>query len=89
MFTIDLTIRYLPIPISIQKNDATEAQDLYQKILGAMTAETPQVIELTCDKEEDKKIAVIGNQINSIIISEKSGSSATAKVPGFFASVTE
>lgn len=89
MFTIDLMIKYSPIPISVQKNEESDAQALYEKILKAMTADNAEVIELTCDKQEDKKIAVIGNQINSVILSEKSGTAAAGKAPGFFATIAQ
>lgn len=77
------------MPISVQKNEESDAQALYKKILKAMIADTPQVIELTCDKQEDKKIAIVGNQINSVIISEKSGSASAGRVPGFYAAIAD
>lgn len=89
MFTIDLTIRYSPLPLSVQKKEESDAQALYEKILSAMTADKPEIIELTCDKQEDKKIAIIGNQVNSVILSSQSGSASGERVPGFFAAIAE
>jgi hypothetical protein len=89
MFSIDLTIRYSPVPISVQKNEESDAKALYEEILAAMTAETPKVIELTSDKEEGRKIAVVGNQINSVIFSANSNSAKSGKVPGFFATTPD
>lgn len=89
MFTLDLMIKDSPMPISVQKNEEQEAQALYQKILTLMTATTPEVIELTCDKQEDKKIALLSDKITGVIISKKSGSASSGKAPGFFAAVAD
>ena len=53
-----------------------------------MQATTPQLLELTCDHQPDKKIGVLSDQIGAVMISQKSGAAATGRVPGFFA-VTE
>lgn len=85
MFTIDLLVRYIPMPISVEKKEEAEAKALYQSILDTIKGEDVQIIELTCDKQTDKKIAVLSNQVTGVIISEKDGKAAGAKVPGFFA----
>ena len=41
MFTIDLLVRYIPMPLSIQKKEEGEAQALYQDILAKMKGATP------------------------------------------------
>ncbi|MGY6530775.1 MAG: hypothetical protein ACXITR_12705 [Cyanobacterium sp.] len=89
MFTIDLLVRYIPMPISVQKKEESEAQALYQEILTKIKSSTPEIIELTCDKQEDKKMAILSDQITGVIISQKDGSNAGAKVPGFFAALQE
>lgn len=88
MFTIDLTLKTTPVPLSIQRKSAEEAQATYQEITKAMQATTPQLLELTCDHQPDKKIGVLSDQIGAVMISQKSGAAATGRVPGFFA-VTE
>lgn len=88
MFTIDLTLKTTPVPLSVQRKSAEEAQATYQEITKAMRAATPQLLELTCDHQPDKKIGVLSDQICAVMISQKSGAAATGRVPGFFA-VTE
>ncbi len=83
MFSIDLTLKYSPIPITVQRKDSDAAQSVYQDVLTALKASTPQLIELTCEKDPDKKIAVFSDQISAVIISQKDGTS-TGRAPGFF-----
>ncbi|AFZ48563.1 hypothetical protein Cyast_2620 [Cyanobacterium stanieri PCC 7202] len=89
MFTIDLLVRYIPMPISVQKKEEAEAQALYQEILTKIKSSTPEIIELTCDKQEDKKIAILSDQITGVIISQKDGAATGAKTPGFFAALAD
>lgn len=85
MYTIDLTLKTTPLPLSIQRKEAEDAEAIYQKILTAMGSATAEIIELTCEKEEGKKLAVLSDQISAVIISQKSGAAAAGRVPGFFA----
>ncbi len=89
MITLDLLVRYIPVPLSVDKKEESEAEALYQEILSKIKGDSPEVIELTCDKQVDKKIAVLSNQITGVVISRKDGTSAGAKVPGFFAGITD
>jgi hypothetical protein len=89
MFTIDLLVRYIPVPLSVDKKEESEAQAMYQNILDAIKSNDVQVIELTCDKQTDKKIAVLSDQVTGVVISQKDGIMAGSKVPGFFATLTE
>jgi len=77
------------MPISVQKKDETEAQALYQDILTKIKSSTPEIIELTCDKQEDKKMAILSDQITGVIISQRDGANTGSKVPGFFAALQE
>ena len=84
MITIDLMLKYTPLPISVQRKEEKDAQALYQQILSAMGSSTPQIIELTCEKQEDKKVAVFSDQVSAVIMSQKSGATSSGRVPGFF-----
>lgn len=87
MLTIDLMLKNSPLPISVQKKEQEEAQALYQKILGAMGAATSEVIELHCDKEVGKTVAVLSDQISAVIMSDKAGATTTGRSAGFFAAI--
>ncbi len=85
MYSLDLTLKYSPIPISVQRKEAEDAQTLYQSILEAVKSSEAILVELTCDKDEDKKVALLSDQISAVILSKRSGAAAGGRVPGFFA----
>lgn len=89
MFTIDIVLQEIPLPISVQRKEAEAAESLYQELMAAMRSGSADLIELTCDKDEDKKVAVKGNLICAISINKKSGGMAEGRIPGFFATVAE
>jgi hypothetical protein len=89
MFTIDIVLQDIPLPISVQRKEAEAAESLYQELMAAMGSHSANLIELTCDKDEDKKVAVKGNLICAVSINKKSGGMAEGRVPGFFATVAE
>jgi hypothetical protein len=86
MFTIDLCLKYIPMPVSVQRKETEAAEALYQEIIAAMQETSPKLLELTCDKQPEKKVAVFSDQIGAVIISQKDGAAAAGRVPGFFAS---
>ncbi len=84
MISIDVTLKYSPIPISVQRKEIEGAETLYQQLLTAMQSPTPQLIELTCEKQTEKKVAVLSDQISAVILSQKDGNASAGKAPGFF-----
>lgn len=85
MFTIDIVLQDIPLPISVQRKESQAADSLYQDLLKTMRSGSSDLVELTCDKDEDKKVAFKGNMICAISITKKSGGMAEGRVPGFFA----
>ena len=57
MYTIDIIVRNTALPISVEKKEADEAERVYQQVLSAMNSTETQVLELTCEKQEGKKVA--------------------------------
>ncbi|WP_019502177.1 hypothetical protein [Pseudanabaena sp. PCC 6802] len=77
MYTIELTLKRNPIALSVQRKDRESAESLYKLILSAISPNSNTVVlELTCDKQEDKKLAIITSEISAVQISEKTGASA-------------
>ena len=89
MITINLLVRYIPTPISVEKEEESAAQALYNEILEAMKSSESKIVELTCDKQTDKKIAVISDHITGVVLSQKDGANTGGKVPGFFAAIND
>lgn len=83
MFTIDIIVKYSPVPFSVQRKSAEDAETVYQQVLESIRSGNPQILELTCEKMPDKKIAVLTAEISGVQISQKSGAAATGRPPGF------
>jgi hypothetical protein len=88
MFTIDIILQNTAASVSVQRKEAEGADALYQEIVGVMGT-TGKVLHLTCEKDTDKKVAVLSDRIGAVIVSQKSGASAAGRVTGFFSTVEE
>ncbi len=84
MYIIELTLKNTPIPLSVQRKSAEDAEEVYKQILAVLRGDS-QLLELTCERQPDKKVAVFSSEICAVQIYEKSGASAAGKAPGFFA----
>ena len=84
MFTLELSLRYSPFPISIQKKEYDEVLKVFERIKNAMRENEDSVlIDLTCDKMNSKSIAVLSKEIIAVQIYEKSAVAGGSKRPGF------
>lgn len=83
MFTIDIIMKYTPVPLSVQRKSAEDAEAIYQQIVESIRSGNPQILELTCEKIPEKKIAVVISEVSGVQISQKSGAAATGRPPGF------
>ena len=85
MYLLELSLRYSPFPLSVQKKEFDDVKQIYDEIKNSMneTAETSNLIELRCDKVQDKLIAVRVQEIIAVQIYEKSSVAGGAKRPGF------
>ena len=86
MYTIEITLRGTPIALSVQRKEMEDAQALYQQILKAIEAQGASLLELTCDREPEKKIGILSGEISAVQISDKTGGTAPGRAPGFWAS---
>ncbi|NJL86749.1 MAG: hypothetical protein HC886_13495 [Leptolyngbyaceae cyanobacterium SM1_1_3] len=84
MYTVEVTLQSNPLPLTVQKKEVEVAQKLYQAVLSAMKTGEPNILEMACDQQVDKQVAVLSRQVMAVQIYEKSGT-ATGKQPGFFA----
>jgi hypothetical protein len=73
---------------AVQDIDAEMAK-VDEVIKVAISNYDPELLELTCEKQTDKKVAVLSDQISAVIVSQKSGAASTGRAPGFVALATE
>ena len=83
MYSIELTIKLSPLPLIVQRKDHGDAQRLYAEVIDSMQKGNQRLIELTCEKVEDKKITVLVSEIIAVQIYEKTSTSSGSKRPGF------
>lgn len=84
MFTIDIIVKYTALPLSIQRKTAEEAEATYQQILTALNTGNPKVLELTCDKQTDKKVGILSSEISAVQLADKSSAATSSgRPPGF------
>tara|TARA_Y100001968_G_scaffold264612_1_gene253558 strand:+ start:396 stop:656 length:261 start_codon:yes stop_codon:yes gene_type:complete len=82
VYSIELTIKFSPVPLIVQRKEHTDAQRLYSEVVDSIQKGNKTLLELTCQKVEDKKITVLVSEISAVQIYEKTNSS-TSKRPGF------
>ena len=84
MYSIELTLRYSPFPLSIQKKEYDQALSILNDIKSLMNGQNNKsLVELNCEKMKDKSIAVLAREIIAIQIYEKSAIAGGSKRPGF------
>jgi len=84
MFTLELSLRYSPFPLSIQKKEHDEVVRAFEQIKNAMRDNADSIlIDLKCDKMNSKSIAVLSREIIAVQIYEKSAIAGGSKRPGF------
>ncbi len=83
MYCIELTIKLSPLPLIVQRKEHVDAQSLYNEVIDCMQKGNQRLLELTCEKVENKKITILVSEIIAVQIYEKSSSGGSSKRPGF------
>lgn len=79
MYTVEITLKNNPIALSVQRKEQENALELYREITTILldaSSEKAKVLELTCEKQEGKRVTVLTGEISAVQVSEKSGASA-------------
>ena len=82
MYCIELTIKLSPMHLVVQRKEHGDAQRLYSEVINSIKNGNQRFLELTCEKVDDKRLAVLVSEITAVQIYEKT-SSSTSKRPGF------
>ena len=82
MYCIELTIKLSPMPLVVQRKEHADAQRLYSEVVDSIRKGNERLLELTCEKVEEKRITVLISEITAVQIYEKT-STGTSKRPGF------
>ena len=85
MYSLEISLRYSPFPLSIQKKNYEDVKRIYDEVKDFMNGnnQNSYLIELSCEKVQDKLITVLAKEVISVQIYEKSSVAGGAKRPGF------
>ena len=90
MYIVELSLKHTALPMSVQKKTVETADDTYKLALNALKTGHPEILELSCDQQEGKKVAVVVSELAAVQVYEKSGGvSSSGKAAGFFAMADE
>ena len=82
MYCIELTIKLSPMPLLVQRKEHKDAQRLYSEVVDSIQKGNQRLLELSCEKMEDKRISVLVSEITAVQVYEKTSSNSN-KRPGF------
>ncbi|MFN5118597.1 MAG: hypothetical protein ACK55H_00675 [Cyanobacteriota bacterium] len=83
MYVVELSLRLSPMPVAVQRKELSAAQALYGEVRQALESGSPRVLELSCEKEEEKRISLLSSEIVAVQLYEKSAMGGGGKRPGF------
>jgi hypothetical protein len=83
MYTIEITLKTNPMPLTVERKELADAETLFKKVEDSLKTFTATWLELTCEKQPEKKITVLSTEISAVQIADKSGGSAAGKITGF------
>ena len=70
--------------LAVQKKEEDDAQALYKQLIDAQNLGSPTILEMTCDKDEGKKVSVRTQEVMAVQLSEKAGGTGATGAAGFF-----
>ena len=68
MYCIELTIKLSPMPLVVQRKEHGDAKRIYSEIVDSIKNGNPRLLELICEKVEDKRITVLVSEITAVQI---------------------
>jgi hypothetical protein len=83
MYAVELSLRLSPLPVSVQRRERADAEALYQHVREAMEHGEPRLIDLTCEKAEEKRVCLLSCEVLAVQMYEKSALGTGSKRPGF------
>ncbi len=83
MYVVELSLKLSPMPIAVQRKELAAAQSLFGEIRAAMESGHPRVLELTCEKAEEKRVCLLSSELVGVQMYEKSAVGGGSKRPGF------
>ena len=83
MYVIELSLKLSPRPVAVQRKELDSALALFAQVKQTMESGEPRLLELSCEKEDEKRIALLSSEIVAVQTYEKTAGSSSGKRPGF------
>ena len=83
VFVVELSLKLSPMLVAVQRKEQSAADALYQQVKQAMESGQPRLLELTCEKEESKRVTLLTSEVVAVQTYEKSAVGGGSKRPGF------
>jgi len=80
MFTIELSLKGNPLPVIVERKEKDDAHNLFKSIVETIGSGHPNILQLTCEKQLEKNVAILTEQICGVQMSEKSSSASVTGV---------
>ena len=71
MYIVELSLKHTALPMSVQKKTIEAANEAYATILNALKTGQPVVLEMTCDKQEGKKLSVLVSELAGVQVYDR------------------
>ena len=83
VYVIELALKLSPLPVSVQRKALADAEAVYQQVRKCLERGQPHLLDLSCEKVEDKKVTVLVSEIVAVQLYEKTAATGGSKRPGF------
>jgi len=83
VYVVELSLKLSPMPVAVQRKEQSAAEAVYGQVKQAMESGYPRLLELTCEKEESKRVCLLSSEVVGVQIYEKSAMGGGSKRPGF------
>jgi hypothetical protein len=64
VYVVELSLKLSPMPVSVQRKELADAQALYSQIMAVLESGHPRVLELSCEKAEEKRVSLLSSFTN-------------------------
>jgi len=80
---VEVSLELSPTPFSGQQKEQEEAQDLLSEIQQAVDGQSPRLLDLSCEKDDQKRVCGLSSEILTLqLYDEKSAVGSGARRPG-------
>jgi hypothetical protein len=86
MYVVEIVLRNTAMPLSVQRKEAADAEQLYNTVTAAVQGAAPGAwLDLTCEQQTEKKLTILTSEVLAVQVYSKSGAASSGRSTGFAA----